>query len=88
MTTAAMAFADGKILTAFYIQPAAAFLCLILAIIAFLALLSTIFGIYYKFLRRFSAEIKTRYIILALVIVIVAGWAVILARALADADWK
>jgi len=83
VTTAALAFAQGKIFEAFYIQPAGTLLCCMLAVSAFLAFLAAVFGVYFEFLKRFFAEVKIRYIILALIIVIAAGWAVTLARALA-----
>ena len=84
MTTAAIAFAQGRILKAFYIQPAAGVLCCDLIVVAFLALIIAVFGVYFRFLTRFFAEVKIRYIILAMIIVISAGWAVTLARALAE----
>jgi hypothetical protein len=83
MTTSALAFAKGKIFQSFYIQPAAAILCTILVVAAFLAFLTAIFGVYFRFLVRFFTEIKTRYVILALLVIIAAGWVVTLARALA-----
>ncbi len=83
MTTAALAFAQGKIFEAFFIQPACALLCCVLVVIAFLAFVISVFGVYFRFLERFFREVKVRYIILALIIIIAAGWAVTLARALA-----
>ena len=83
MTTSALAFAQGKILESFYIQPAAALLCSVLVVTAFLAFLIAVFGVYLRFLKRFFAEVKIKHMILALIIVIAAGWAVTLARALA-----
>jgi len=43
-----------------------------------------VFGVYFGFLKRFIAEVKVRYIILALVIIFAASWAVTLARALVE----
>jgi len=83
MTTAVLAFAQGRILEAFYIQPAAGLLCCILVVAAVLALLIAVFGVYFGFLERFFTEVKVRYIILAVIVIIAAGWAVTLARALA-----
>jgi len=82
MTTSALAFVQGKIFESFYIQPAAALLCCILVIVAFLAFLIAVFGVYFGFLNRFFTEVKTKHIILALLVIIAAGWAVTLARAL------
>jgi len=83
MTTATLAFAQGKIWEAFYIQPAAALLCCILVVIALLAFFTAVFGVYFVFLKRFFAEVKVNYLILGLIIIIAAGWAVTLTRALA-----
>jgi len=83
MTTAIFAFVQGRIIEAFYIQPAGALLYCIFFLIAFLALFTAVFGLYFEFIRRFFIEVKLRYIILALIVIIAAGWAVTLARALA-----
>jgi len=83
MTTSVLAFSQGKVFEAFYIQPAAALLCCVLVIIAFLALFIAVSGVYFNFIERFFAEVKIKHIILALIVIIAAGWAVTLARALA-----
>ncbi|MHC4172293.1 MAG: DUF2752 domain-containing protein [Planctomycetota bacterium] len=82
MTTAVLAFAQGRILEAFYIQPTAGLLCCVLVAAAVLGLLIAVFGVYFQFLERFFAEVKIRYIVLALIVIIAAGWAVTFARAL------
>jgi len=84
MTTSAIAFAQGKISDSFYIQPAAAIFCFVLAVSAFLALLTSVFGVYFRLISRFFAKVKIKYIILVLLIIIATGWAVTLARALAE----
>ena len=81
--TSMLAFCRGKIIEAFYIQPAGALLYSILIVVAFLALFTAASGVYFEFIRRFFAKVKIRYIILALLVVIICGWAVTLARALA-----
>jgi len=83
MTTATLAFAQGRIFEAFNIQPACGLLCSIMVIVAIMAFIIAVFGIYFCFIERFFTEVKLRYIILALIIIIAAGWAVTLARALA-----
>ncbi len=83
MTTSVLTFVQGKIFESFYIQPVAALLCCIMVVVAFLAFLIAVFGVYFAFLRRFFTEVKIKHIILALIVVIAAGWAVTLARALA-----
>ena len=84
MTRATLAFAQGKIFEAFYIQPACGLLCCVLVIAAILAFIIAVFGVYFRFIERFFKEIKLRYMILALIIIIAAGWAVTLARAVAE----
>ena len=81
MTTATLAFARGDVLTAFYTQPAAAFLCSTLVIIAFFAFLISVFGVYFCFLDRLLAEIKLWHVAIGLIVILAAGWAVTLARA-------
>jgi hypothetical protein len=83
MTTTALAFSQGKILEAFYIQPAGALLCCVMVIVAVAAFLIAAFGVGQRFVERFFSQVKTRHIILALLVVLSAGWAVTLARALA-----
>ncbi|MCH7558439.1 MAG: DUF2752 domain-containing protein [Planctomycetes bacterium] len=86
MTTAVLVFAQGKIFEALYIQPACALLCSVLVVTAFLAFVIAVWGVYFRFLERFFGEVKVRYIILALIVIIAAGWAVTLARALAASN--
>jgi hypothetical protein len=88
VTTSVTAFAQGKILESFYIQPAAAFLCSVLTVSAIFALFIAVFGIYSCFLDRFFAEIKIKYIVLALIIITAIGWAVTLTRALMANNYK
>ena len=83
MTTAVLAFARGNVLLAFYVQPAAAFLCCILVLVAFLALPTSVFGVYFNILDRLSARLRIRDMVLGLLVVLAAAWAVTLARALA-----
>lgn len=82
MTHSALTFAQGKILQSFYIQPAGALLYSALAVSAFFAFLIAVFGVYFGFLKRFFTKVKIKHIILAVIIIAIAGWAVTLARAL------
>ena len=81
MTSAAKTFAQGKILQAFYIQPAGGLLCSLMVFVAVLSFVISVFGVYFRFITRFFTEVKVRYIILALLIIIISGWAVTFARA-------
>ena len=81
MTTSMLYFFKGQILNSFYAQPAAALLACLLVIIAFLAFFIAVFGVYFSFLRRVIAVIRLKYVILVLLIMILASWAVTLTRA-------
>ena len=83
MTTSAVVFARGRIFEAFYIQPAAAFLCCVMVIAVFLAFIMAVFGVNFTVLKKFFAEVKIKYIIFALFVIVMCGWAVTLSRALA-----
>ena len=84
MTTTVLAFARGDLLTAFYTQPAGAFLCSLLVAAAFFALLTAVFGVYFVSFDRLFAEIRVKHVVVGLLVVLAAGWAVTLARALAS----
>jgi hypothetical protein len=83
MTTATFAFAQGRIFEAFYTQPACGLLCCVMVIAAILAFIIAVFRVYFRFIELFFTEVKLRYMILALIIIIAAGWAVTLARTVA-----
>ena len=83
ITTSILAFAEGRIFESFYIQPAGALSCLMLAAAAILNLFTVLSGRYFCFARRFFAEVKVRYVIIGVLIIIAGGWMVTLARALA-----
>jgi hypothetical protein len=83
VTTSVKAFAQGKIFESFYIQPAAAFLCCVLAVSAIFSLFIAVSGRYFNFLNRVFVEIKIKYVVFALIIIVAIGWAVTLTRALA-----
>jgi hypothetical protein len=84
MTHAVLAFAQGEIIRSFYTQPAAAFFCLVAIAAAFFAFLTAVFGIYSPALERHLVSLKVRYIVAVVLLILFAGWAVTLARALAE----
>ena len=84
MTTAAMAFAQGRIGESFYIQPAGALFCCILVVVAIVALLILVFGVKFRFLHEPLTWRKIKYFIVGVLIIVAAGWAVTLSRALAQ----
>jgi hypothetical protein len=81
-TTAIKAFVKGRIINAFYIQPAATAGCVILIWTAFFSLLSSIMGINFSFLPPLRMW-QIKYILIAGGIILAGGWAVTMARALA-----
>jgi len=83
MTTCVLAFSRGDLLTAFYVQPAGAFLCTLLVVGAFFAFLTSVFGVYFSAFDRLLAELRFKYVVVGLLVILAAGWAVTMARALA-----
>jgi hypothetical protein len=83
MTTSVLAFARGDLVTAFYVQPAAGFLTSLLVVGAFFAFLIAVSGVYFTVLDRLFAEIRIGHVAVGLLIILAAGWAVTLARAIA-----
>ena len=81
MTTSVLAFSRGCIGMAFYAQPAAALICSLLVLAAFLALLVATSGVYFTVFDRFMREVRMAYLIVGLLVVLAAGWAVTFARA-------
>ena len=81
-TTATLAFAQGKIIKAFYIQPACAFFCSVFVFIGIISFIIAVFGINFKFVKKFFEEVKIRHIIFSLIVIVISGWAVTLARAI------
>ena len=83
MTTSAVEFAKGNVFEAVYIQPAAGILCWVLAVSGILAFIAAVFGLYFRFIYKLASGLKTRYVILILLVLVAGGWAVTLARAMA-----
>jgi hypothetical protein len=82
MTTCVLAFARGEVLRAFYVQPAGGLFCSLLVLGTFFAFLTSVFGVYFGFFDRLLVELKVRYLVAGMLVILVAGWAVTLARAL------
>jgi len=79
MTTSVLAFANGQILRAFYVQPAAAVMCCMLICAGLTTFVMAITGTDWGLVRN----IKLKYIIVTLIVIVGGGWAVTLARAFA-----
>ena len=73
-THAVLYFAQGQIIRSFYTQPAAALFCTLAVAAAFFAFLVAAFGVYSPPFERLILCLKLRYIIIAMVLVIVVGW--------------
>jgi hypothetical protein len=81
-THAGQAFLAGHPIQAFMIQPAAAFFCVAGVVTGIFALLVVVFGIEFGFLRRLFRAVGIKTLVLSAVIVLLAGWAVTLLRAI------
>ncbi len=80
--TSAMEFTQGRILHAFYIQPAGALLCCGLVAVGVIAFLTAVFGRDFSFLHRPLSSKLIKYILISLIIIFGLAWAVTLARAM------
>jgi hypothetical protein len=84
MTRSGEAFVKGRILESFNTQPAGAFFCCVLVVIAVFSLLRAVFGLQLKFLHGLLTRRAILYLVLSVIIVLGCGWAVTLSRALAE----
>ncbi len=82
MTRSVCSFVAGDFSQAFYLQPAAAFICVLL-VFAWLCSFLIILGVDLRFIYCRLLAIPVRYVILIGIIVLLGGWAVTLSRALA-----
>ncbi len=80
VTTSAMAFVQGHVLKAFYIQPAGALLCCGFITAGVIAFLTAVFGKDFGFLHRPLSSKLIKYILILLIIIFGLAWAVTLAR--------
>ena len=59
------------------------FFARLLVVAAFFAFLTGVFGVYFGFFDRLVVELKVKHMVAGLLVILAAGWAVTLARALA-----
>lgn len=83
MTTALIAFGQGDIFRAFYIQPAAAVFCSLVVVSSLLLLVMAVFGTDLGLLNHLGA-LKTKYILIAVLVIIASAWAVTITRTVAQ----
>ena len=81
MTRSVLAFARGDILEAFRLQPASAFIGVVIMAAACIGLYIAITGHLPGFVRRVCAEFRLKRFLLGLVLILLAGWVVTLAQA-------
>ena len=79
-THAAQAFVTGHVLSAFMIQPAAAFFCVVLSLAAVFALHLAVFGINFRLLKRILSPKNAVVLLVSACVVALAGWLVNLIR--------
>ena len=80
MTRSGIAFVGGRVLEAFYIQPAGAFFCCVLVVIWVFSLLIAFFGVNFRFLNGRLNRRVVIYLVLSVVVILLSGWAVTLSR--------
>ncbi len=84
MTRSVLAFARGDVLMSFYCQPAAAMMCSVLVAAVIFAFPVAVLGVYFRFFDRIFHELKIGHLVVGGLVILAAGWAVTLARALAE----
>jgi len=83
-THAAQLFVTGHFFKAFYLQPAAAFFCLVSSLIALFALHCAAFGIDFGLLQRLFRAKCVRMMVITACVVIILGWLVVLTRTILE----
>ncbi|MHC4552711.1 MAG: DUF2752 domain-containing protein [Planctomycetota bacterium] len=84
-THAAQAFFTGHFFQAFTMQPAAVLFCIVAVLTAVFALHCAIFGINFDFLKSYlGSSSGISIVLIAAVVVILAGWAVTLIRTILE----
>ncbi|MCK4960027.1 MAG: DUF2752 domain-containing protein, partial [Planctomycetes bacterium] len=82
VTTSAIAFFQGHILESFHTQPAGGILCVALIAAGILSFMTAVMGVNFPFMHAPATWRLTKYIIVSLLIIFAAGWAVTMARAI------
>ena len=85
-TTAALAYSQGHIGKAFVIQPAAALVYTTAAVMGIYALFVAVAGCELRSVKQVWMRVRTWHIVAVVLLVIVVGWAVMLARAMVALD--
>lgn len=83
ITRSGILFVSGRIFKAFYLQPAGAAFCCLAVPTAIYSLLIAVFGVNFKFLQSRVSRRTILFTVLVGGLILLCGWAVTLARALA-----
>lgn len=83
-TTSTQAFVRGEIGHAFTLQPAATLVNMVIVGASLTALYLAVTGKIPRFAARLYRDLRWRHILIALVVILLAGWAVTLAKALSQ----
>ena len=81
MTRSMKLFCSGELVDAFIVQPAGAFICLLLAIIAVFSGLELILGLNLGIISFITNAKNIGYIVVVIALIVMLGWLVLLARA-------
>ena len=84
ITTSAVLFSRGRIVSSFYTQPAGGLICIMLVIMAILSFIGGVFGVYFNFIYKFWKSLKLHYLVLFFVVIFLLGWLVTLSRTLTN----
>ena len=63
-------------------------MCSMLIVVAFFTFLIAVSGVYFSFLDRLFAEVRMLHLVVGLLVILAAGWAVTLARASGGTDLR
>ena len=83
-TTSTRALVRGDIGNAFTLQPAATFVNVVIVGVSLIGLWLGVTGTIPRFVARLYRDLRWRYLLIALVIILLGGWSVTLVRALSE----
>lgn len=84
ITHSAMEFVTGHIFRSFYTQPAGAIICIFAFVVGVFAFIVAVFGRDFGLIQRFNWRVVLRYLVISAIVIFGGGWAVTLARTLAE----
>lgn len=84
VTTSCLAFVNGHFVESFNDQPAGGVLCCFFAAVGLCSLASLLFGVRWKAVEPCNLARTIKYFVICALIVLAGGWAVTMARAIAQ----